>query len=402
MKKLVEKFTLIALMIALTALFSGCGKSETTVVNTAIIVGKHALAPNPEYTSLTGTLSSVCKSSGRITVISAEGEPRVVIDLQAPEIDKGISSSKKQKIIDSELDQIFAAIRAIVAETPEVDILNSLSLAARSLQDTSGEKHLYLLDPGLHTAEGTLNMATLFFHEDNDFDSLIEELREHEGLPDLSGIHVHLCGLGDTVAPQQPLTENHRRQLEAFYTTLLNESGAASITIKANLSQTPVSPDLPTVTPIILPEFNTSQDGYTQDSALVLDESYFAFLPDSTELTDPEGAQKILDRVADYYISHPEENLAIIGTTSSYGEAESLRIFSAKRGDTVRELLYAMGVPLEQMEVYGLGYGSDFTTCDRDAEDHLIEDIAASNRKVILTGNESSYAIAARNYLAEN
>ncbi|MGH3915901.1 MAG: OmpA family protein [Pseudonocardiaceae bacterium] len=356
-------------------LLAGCGAGSGNGAPgaLAVIVGAHANMVAPSLIdAVQSEIDTASDLGSPVTLIVPDGTPTVseTLDLATP--------NDNPLYKQDQVTQLNKLIDTTRADSPEVDLLAALSLAARSVTEALGPQTIIVIDSGLQTAG-----ALRFQDQDGALLSanpseVVDLLRRTQQLPDLSGIRVVFTGLGDTAAPQQALSQPARAVLVELWTAIVTAAGGSAEIVQAPLPSTRTLDELPPVS--IVPIAARSLGPLP--SVTVLRDGTVGFLPDQAVFRDPATAREVL---ADYAREITGGKRAVLtGTTSSAGEAAGRLALSRDRATAVRELLISLGAPADRIEARGLG--SDFPTYlpDRDAAGNLDPVAAAQNRQVII------------------
>ncbi|MGQ0779134.1 MAG: OmpA family protein [Pseudonocardiales bacterium] len=356
-------------------LLAGCGaatgNSEPGAL--AIIVGARANMVAPSLiNTVRAELDTASGLESPVTVIVPDGTPTAsaTLDLGTPN-DNPLYKQDK-------ITQLNITLDATRADSPEVDLLAALSLAARSVTEAVGPQTIIVIDSGLQTTG-----ALRFQDQDGALLSanpseVVDLLRRTQQLPDLTGIRVVFTGLGDTAPPQQPLPQPARAILVELWTAIVEATGGSAEIMQAPLPSTRTLEGLPPVSVVPVAVRSVGPP----PSVTVLRDGTVGFLPDQAVFRDRAAALEVL---ADYAREISNGKRAVLtGTTSSAGTASGRLTLSRDRANAVRDLLISLGAPAERIEARGLG--SDFPTylLDRDPQGNLDPIAAAQNRQVIL------------------
>ncbi len=122
----------------------------------------------------------------------------------------------------------------------------------------------------------------------------------------------------------------------------------------------------------------------TPIETIILDSTRLEFLGDQAKFANEAEALKLLNNVAEELISHPDNQVYVIGTTAGSNTDDFSKKLSEARAKAVKERLMSMGVPESQMIVRGLGSDDPYHEYDMDSNGYLIEEIAQRNRKTII------------------
>lgn len=371
----------------LTALTAGvlgvgltaCGPPPASPVPTAvaIVLGAHANQPQFGSSALAGVLDSALKEHTTVAIVTDEGTPQLVGKATIGELpnNPGTRAREMREIrasVESAIDGTFAA-------TPESDPLEAIAVAAAAVRGVADSTRVVVTSSMLATT-GALNMTDGLLNGDP------ADVLEAVGpaLPDLSGgVVVELVGIGQTRGPQEPLTETGRKRLIALWTVILEAAGAT-----VQVPSTPVGTEppagLPPVTPVPV---TPAAPVVTPCSASVSDSSVGGFRPDEPEFNDPAAARQVVADVAAQLAGCAGTNVSVVGTTSSSGTAPGRQQISTARAQRVADLLAAeLGRDAGTFDVLGVGYDVGAgCIVDRRPDGTLVEELAAQNRRVIIT-----------------
>lgn len=389
--------------LTLTAALCGCGASEETKapVDMAIVSGYHANAPTPALQSKTVSeaINLSTASYGSVSVIVSDGAPFVAASYNISAPDRELSAAKKAEIAKAQSVQIGSVLSWAQAETPEVDTLAAIALAARSLSHADGVRRILVMDTGLSTC-GYIDFTQNLLRAQSD--AVVSYLEDMKALPNLSGVEVVWVGLGDVGGEQAALTPSNKETLRTIWYDTLSAAGAASVIFEDDLPGMAVedSSSLPNVTPVaIIPDdpFSVGEDTFT--GPYILDEGKILFRPDSAEFADRSAAVDALTPIADYLIGHPNEQIVLVGTTATAGTRESCAALSTARAKAVKSLLLELGAAKAQFNaIYGMGFDNPFHVNDLNADGSLNASTPA-NRSVVVLGMASEYLVKIADYL---
>lgn len=364
----------VALALVAGVLLAGCGAAagSSRPGALAVIVGAHANMIAPTVTpSVRAEIEDAAARGARATVIVADGDPTVVATVPLA-TENNNPLYQRQRI-----NQFVDLIEQVRADTPEVDLLAALHLAARSVADAAGPKTIVVIDSGLQTA------GALRFQDhggallDADPDEVIERLQEEQRLPDLSGVRVVFAGLGDTAPPQEPLPPPDRRTLVALWTGIVEAAGGTAEVSQAPLPGGHSVRGVPPVTPVPV-----DANPIELPATTVLEDSAVGFIADQARFRNPGKAREVLEPYAEAIAQGA--HALLIGTTAAVGPPAGRRALSRQRAQAVADMLVELGAPARRIETKGVG--SDFPgyVPDHDAQGNLIPARAVQNRQVII------------------
>lgn len=403
---------LLAIFISMFA-FTGCSNktSEQTEqsepYNLAVVLGKTNNQPVYNGTAIEEITSLAKNPDSNYAFILADGNPNVFLEGEIPDFTQknytGDTLKRAQASITAALDQ---EITNTVPDDDQFDIAKAISLAARTLQtnaDNRKENILLLHTSGISTA-GIINFTQTPVSA-LDINSSIASIASQLNV-DLNEVTVICYFLGDTTAPQDPLSEGERGILTDFYNRLFETLGAKEVIIKNDLPTGNDSYAFDQSVTTMPVEGSTSAlqasvvDATAADTnvenilstgkILSYDETALTFKADSTELTDPFKAQSALTSVVDFMLKNQDSELLICGCTSSASDKQTSLTFSEGRAEKIRDLLVEAGIENNRLHILGCGYSSAVLyTPDRDDSGDLIESKAATNRAVRLVDYNS-------------
>ena len=357
------------------ALVAGCGSAggngEPGAL--AVIVGAHSNMVAPSLIAgVRDEIDTASSLGSPATVIVPDGSPSAsaTIELATP--------NDNPLYKQDQVNQLNGLIDRTRADSPEVDLLGAIALAARSVTDAAGPRTIIAIDSGLQTT------GALRFQDqdgallDANPSEVVDLLRRTRQLPDLTGIRVVFTGLGDTAAPQQTLPQPARAVLVELWKAIVDAAGGTVEIKEAPLPNTRTLDGLPpvSVVPVALRSIGPVP------SVSVLRDGTVGFLPDQAVFRDPGQARAVL---TDYAREIQNGKRALLtGTTASAGSKEGRLQLSRDRAAAVRDLLISLGAPGDRIEARGLG--SDFPGYlqDRDPQGNLDPLRAAQNRQVIV------------------
>ncbi len=357
---------------AALAAAAGCADTSEPTGGLAIVVGARSNMPAPVLAGeAAAALDEAVNTEARFSLVVADGEPH---EVQGGRLDTSEANAQAEQRDRERLrEEVRGALDAARARTPESDLLSALDIAARKLDSASGSHTVVVLDSGLSTA-GVLDFAAEPALLDEDPEGLANDLEVAGELPDLSGVTVIFQGLGDTFAPQPPLSRPERTNLIAIWSAIVRAAGGGEVVEQSPLDQPPATP-LPSVTPVLT-------DGGTT-CTVTLTSRDVTFQANSPEFLDDAAAATVLAPIATR-LAGAGVTALLTGTTADVGDLDGQVELSRLRAQAVKDLLAELGAPDERMTVAGLG--SDFPgyTQDHDASGQLIPEAAEANRKVFV------------------
>lgn len=391
---------LVTTMVLGTAM-TGCGNKTSasdTPQSVSLVrrVTRNCPAISLQTESVYDKIYEAAYSYGDVSVVSAEGTPKVVCNYNLQEPNKKIDKSKRNQLATNNTAQMIEQMSAITSTTPEADTLTSIRLSADTLHSTSGEseKTMIIFDSGLSTA-GLLNFAQQNIIETSP-EFLVEQLEARHAIPDLSDIHVVWVGLGKVCGEQPELTADYQYRLEEIWKAILCKGNAASVTFdRSPVSNEAYAGNLPqcSIVPVVADalDIETLVTEAEMPDVIKWDEaSPVTFQGDKAEFVDYQAAAKELTPVAEYLTANPQQKVYIFGMTATVTGGNSGTELATKRAQTVRNVLTEKGVSEAQITCVGLGQISNpLRVDDVDANGHQIQELAQKNRAVFVIREES-------------
>ena len=398
-------FVSLALVFVSLLTLTGCSTasaSAATMESIAIVVGPHANSRELNLASqqVRDAVTRAVETEGFVSVICADGEPDIIAELSFKLDDRyrnadqtRLSQDAKNKVVG-----LLTELTEVKANSPEVDTLEAIRLAARTLGDApaGSRKTLLVLDTGLSTI-GLLSFGNNLLTADPEV--IADMLDELEAIPELSGVRVIWQQLGDVAAPQEDLTPRQRNRLESVWRTVL-ERGGASFELSTAIPSNGKMDGLPEVSTLSLAKdapivFEPKAEALSFEEPIMLSENQVQFVGDSAEYLDRAQAEEVLSPVAAYMLAHEDFRLLLIGTTAGDGNSDYTLRLSADRANTVRNTLVSLGVPAERLATKGMGSSDPWHISGVGTDGPL----ASQNRKVVLIDADTD---TANELLAQN
>ncbi len=405
MKKTISIILMLACVIALVFTLAGCSgngvKAPAEKAAVCYVIANTANSKGLNFNSplVQDTVYSTVRNYGFIAVVNADGNPEIVHAASYDLDDKYKSASKEKLDMDarSKATNIVLSMQSIVADDPEIDYLESLRLAVRTLSSLSGydSKSIVLIGTGLSTA-GVMNFSNNLISAEPD--TIVNLLNEKSEIPDFTGITVYSQQLGDVAAPQQELTSAQRIKLERIYGGIVETGGGTFIyndiianpvdETKQYPSVTPVN--LPSDTPISFEEVVFEEDNIFEEPVFLTEEK-IGFVADKAVFLNPDEANETLQPVAEYLVKHPSVSIVLAGTTAGDKDSDFTLSLSRQRAETVKNALVELGVNADRIIAIGLGSEKDPWHVYNAGYDGAA---ASGNRKVVLLDASSGRAVS--------
>ena len=400
MKKYITLISTLLWVCTLGFLLTGCdslkeAEAEETDARPAVcfVIGATANAQAPNFNSplVQDTILDCAKKYGFVAIVNADGDSEIVAAESLDIDDKYKQASEERLEMDArnKADSVIQFMSKVRADDPEVDYLEALRLACRTLNSLEGyhSKTIIVLGTGL-SPKGYMNYCNNLMSADSD--TIADLLEEKKAIPDFSAITgVYWQGMGDVAAPQKDLTPAQNSKLYDDWKAVIERGGSELISNQFPSSPVNESGEYPSVTVVDLPdetpvEFEadslTGNQGDVFDKPVMLTEEQVMFVPDQAVYLHPEEAAEILAPIASYIAEHEEMTLLLAGTTAGDEDSVYTARLSQERAETVKHTLVDLGVKEEKLYTVGLGSSNPWHIKGAGYEG----DLAAQNRKVVL------------------
>ena len=369
--------TLILAAILLLGTLTGCSAEDTPMTHIAVVGADHANSMELPLTgeSTTRLVDQMCRTGGQLTLITTEGQPKVVDTVKTDKPDSSLTTNRQDKIVEANTRKILSWMeRKAIATTPELDVLSAVQKGARALAGQEGSRYMILCSTLLSTVDPLDFRNNLL---DADPAEIADKLEEMGEIPDLKGVEVIVIGAGDV--HNQTLTAKDRQKLLAIWQLILQRAGAESITFSSELPADAVA-ELPYISLV-----NTDPAAYLS-GPVTLDSQAVSFLPDQAVFLDPAAAKAALEPIAQLLLEHPELRILMVGCTAS--GSEYTKVLSQQRADACAALLTdGYGVSASQIVTLGLGSENPWHVDDLNPDGSFNENAALNRKTVVMDYN---------------
>ena len=408
MKKTFSIIIAFVLIITLTTTLTGCfgdgNESDKKLDEKAAVCYVIANTANSKGLNFNSplvqdTVYSTVRNYGFIAVVNADGNPEIVHASSYDLEDKYKSASKEKLDMDarSKATNIILSMQSIIADDPEVDYLESLRLAVRTLSSLDGyeSKTIVFMGTGLSTA-GVMNFSNNLISAEPE--TVVNILYEKSEIPDFSGMTVYSQQLGDVASPQQELTSAQRMKLEKIYGGIVEKGGGKFVYNEIIANPVDETKQYPSVTPVKLPvdtpiEYDDVEfeEENVLDEPIVFTEEKIGFVADKDTFLDPKKANETIRPVAEYLKSQPTVSIVLAGTTAGDTDSDFSLTLSKQRAVAVKNVLVEFGVEADRIITIGLGSEKDPWHVKNAGYEGAA---AASNRKVVVLDATSERAVS--------
>lgn len=389
MKKLFIALCLAALMAILT----GCTMSHENSynaedgTNVVLVTSPCSNQPTASGSYLTEVIQNVVNSDGEISIVSAQGQPRV--ELGAQRIGSTDSSATSREIQNERIvAELTAQVKSLSATTEEIDYLEALSLAYREAASMEGATKIIVCGSGLQTCGFVQFQRGLLEAEPEDVVAYYKS-----ELPNLNGANVEWLYCGDTIAPQEELRASQVSNLRSIWKGLIEASGGNVTFLDENPETYEPTTQRPSVSCVNVPSLEPMavESGQTQTSISLPNDEVFGFLPDTAELKDPQAAAEGVRSLVAEYPDIRDANVVVTGHTASLptSKEEDLYRLGMGRAETMKEILVAEGISSSRIICESRGSLDNMDASDKpndlDENGRQIPELAQANRKVVVS-----------------
>lgn len=394
MKKINKIITLLFIL-----LLCGCSQKAEDVkrAQVNIVLGLHSNSKDMSVECLDDQIKNVLLANDEVDInfIVLDGDPYIAYELNI-NVPEYVSNNKKNQLVDTYSKEIFNITREFEPKSENTDVFEAFKLSSYLAEDEKYDCHyLFIIDTMLSTA-GIIDFSSFDFMN-VDISEILEFLNCNYSIDLYNYDLINIYGLGQTDAPQKDLSDAYLSKLESFYTEFVKTAGYKNDSdsiIKHNaIFGTTDEMTYRNFPSIKVVEENSNDKTFISafDSVTTIDcDTYFE--ADSAIIRDDINIKNLLEQLEQF---DKNTRYIICGTTSSYGEEKYRIELSKDRASTIRNLMISdLGFNSELLEIYPGSINTSFYTTDRDVNGKLIENIAATNRKVyILINNEESYRL---------
>jgi|GEM_PF-3278688 len=384
--KNLKTLTISLLMISL--ILCGCSSKKVDHYNLSVIAGNNSCSLLHDYTLAKPYLNKTYTQGGQLSIINSDGEPYVVKTDQVEALKSHTTSTQKKAYLEKYSSDTIKLLNNVKAESAEVDLVESLNCAAKSLNTKSNNNIVCFLS-GLST-KGLLNMTTLGSLSDIDINKTVTNLKELHGLPNLQNINnIYLYSVGQVASYQKLSTTSIHKEKE-FLTKLLVESGMNKDKIHF-IDSNPISNKA-----YKAPKVSKVGQDTEYNAVSMVSNNYndiktkycmtgLEFEKNSSNLLNPEKLNSVVSFVSNYAGA-----VNIYGTTAfdKTTSDERLQKLGYERALTVKNSLLERGVdPTKINKVSSLSYKNLYHKNEWN-EQGFNEEIAKLNRTVVIKDSQ--------------
>lgn len=388
-------FKMLKFILSLFLIFSiiGCSSSqEKSNYYVSVVVAANSNQKIHDFSIAGSYIEKACVNGGSISTVNVDSNSSYGAKF---EITKPIS---KDSIVNQNKQQIFTSLEQMVADDPEIDLLDGISLGAKEAKGKKSDSNILLIFASGLSSSGYINMAEISNLQSIDISKTIQSLKDESALPDLSSIDkVVWFSLGE-VGENQILNAEDKTILKLLWTDLLSEAGVSNIEFcEKNSTLSGCYEEAPYVSQIHSDGFNSVLVSVTDEDIIDLKKNHvykykFLFVKNSSELLDEERTSKELSSLANYLNNHKEINISLYGCTAKADTLEVCKKRSLDRCKVIKEILTNQGVSEEQIDaVRGIGFLGPYHV-DEWESGVFNEELAQENRCCLIVNSQSEIA----------
>lgn len=394
---------LFGIVAVLLLCLTGCGsKAETKAVPSAVCfaVANTANSQGLNFGSplVQDTAYDTIANFGFVSAVNIDGKPEIIMaqSYEIPDVYKQASEQKLKTDARANTTALLAGLQNVTADDAEVDYLEGLRLAVRSLSSLEGyeNKTVVVLGTGLSSC-GTLDFRNNLLSAQPE--KIADLLQERQEIPDLTGFTVVWQQLGDVAAPQQPLTQAQRIRLQEIWGAIVERGGGTFVYNDIMAAPAREAGDYPSVSVVQLPpeaplffepEMMEAEENVLR-APIMLTEEQVTFIGDKAAYLHPEEAEATIAPVAEFLKKNTGVNILLVGTTAGDTTNDYTLQLSRDRASTVRQTLIDLGVSEERITAVGMGSDDPWHISGVGTDGEL----ASANRKVVILDAASETAI---------
>ena len=349
-----------------------------------LIIGTHRNAPEPSLDpALVCQITAAIRAGEPVQIVAVSGQPRLITPQLKP-VTGGTLAQQNSPRVQQDMQRVQAAIAATRPDSPGIDDLEALSVAADAAR-TADDPHveLALIDSGLDD-RGALDFTVPGMIAATPAE-VAQQLKASGNLPDLRGFTVLLVGIGYTAPPQASLSAKWRANVTQIWAAIVTSAGAVAEIIPQPGQGPSINTDQLVRTVPVPPTQSVKPRAGT--TIIFTQESPVRFEPNSTVFIDPAAAVQALSPIARWLAADPSRHAWLEGTTADVGPPSGQIALSKLRAEHVRAELIALGASPAQISTTGVGSNFPQFTPDRNASGILLAGPAALNRSVRITLN---------------
>ncbi len=368
----------IVLNLAVT--ISGCSLlASPPPVAIGLVIDSSANTLQADPAVIQQLAAPAISDQSQVVIVESDGSPSVLFERTMPDEGQTTVIGWNAEVADAE-EVVAGAVLDAVPTEPETAPLEAIGLTARFL-DPALERKIHYVGSGLQTG-GSMPMSDgRLYHEPAD---VLEYLRDTEQLPVLTGITVHMHGLGAVAGAQSPLDLPAQKRLEELWRTVLLGAGADDVQFHTLALDMQPAASLPPVSSVEIRFAGALPPLALECERIELGDARLSFVSDTADYIDGPTAAGIVAEVAAVLADCPGP-FVVLGGTSSAGSEEGRRSLAQARSERVADdLARVSGIDRELFATVAAATEHCGFRPDRDDRGALIPEIAAQNRVVVV------------------
>ncbi len=280
-----------------------------------------------------------------IRIISAVKHPEV-INLDASELRLrkiGNNGSNAKRAAKANAEAIVAKMNSLTPSESGANYLEAIFEAKNNVEEGS---RIIVVGSGL-SDDGELSFSkTNILTKEENRKSVIREIGKEYKYDYLDGYAITFFGLGDTVAPQEPLSNKQKQIVRDVYQGVVSSIGGDVDIDTRTLVGDAVKTDY-----IV----GTTDTG-CGDIGLVFDDENLKFVSNQAVFKNPVAAKNSLASIKTLWDSYGDtiQLIQVDGYIAHYAGPDNL---SQQRADLVKGVLLELGVPAATLNATGRGFG---------------------------------------------
>ena len=400
MKKVISFIVIIFLVLSMFVSAVGCVDPKPSYGRNAlsIVVQGTGNVSGTDYSLLEETIYYTIRGYGYISVVNADGCSEVVYH-KSYDIDEQYKSASTERLdADAKTNAanlISALKNGVVADDPELDLLDALRCASLSLSSLSeyDSKTIAVFSSGLSTSGLDLRKNLLTVEPQ----LIVDMLVERQEIPSFEGMHI-VWFLLDPVSPQEPVRGRMRNRLIDLWKGIV-EAGGGTWELVESLPIAAPDRDYPMISTVSIPaelpiDFTVDTPVEVDDveetlPAFSVTEESIGFLPNKSEFRDSSAAMEILKPLAEKLIQNPHIKILLVGCTAGDNQSSWALELSFARASAVMQLLVSLGVDANRITCCGLGCQNPWHIPDVGVNSPL----SAQNRRVVILDSRDDTAV---------
>lgn len=364
-RKVITGVAFIALIGALA--YSLTPYQAPAASEVALVLGDTQNTPAPKLsTEITDQLEntmlqhqgeSVDALADSIKVVSAVKHPDVIAldaeELKLREIGKNSSNAKRSA--EMNLQALSEKIKNLAPTDNGANYLEAILEARNNIKEGAS---IVVIGSGL-SDYGDINFSQskLLTNEQARKDT-IAEIKKKYGHNYLNNYKVVFYGLGDTAAPQEPLSNKQKEIVRSFYKEVIRGMGGEVETDTKTLTGDPVS------TKYIV---GTTDTG-CGDIGLIFDDENLKFISNQAAFADAVAAKTTLSSIKNIWDTYTDtiQLIQVDGYIAHYAGSDNL---SQQRAERIKKALVELGIPQDKINATGRGFGP----YSQDAQNRMVK-----------------------------